>query len=396
MVADLAKSQPSLMCGFHYRPSPPAPVPDKPTFDIDSQPSLRVRREQVYAAVSDVCERWGLVEMGKQLSHRRESSSAAPAATASADERARVTPSPSLSERRDGVADGEGAVETEHADSLVLDLLQTTTAAIRAVQKYFVSLPPDRLSSEPAASSASVNRTGLITSARPIPRFSTLGLGNPAASSASSPSHSRRQASSSKTGPEAFPSEADPLVSLRKASLGALSSLKDMDARYRIAGTSLSSAEAALAPGEDASSDSSMGDLSLRSSSSSSSAAVPGVFLEDASSSEASSSTGTGAGPRGAVTGHLYDAGVTLHDLREEAVAIRSWIETVDSLLFARPSTENSPLTPRPGGSAHAFGQDQASVTYRSNSLPDWARENRFEDDDLGELRRISAHARRA
>ena len=31
-----------------------------------SQPPLRVRREQVYREVSDVCERWGLLEMGKQ------------------------------------------------------------------------------------------------------------------------------------------------------------------------------------------------------------------------------------------------------------------------------------------------------------------------------------------
>lgn len=289
-----------------------------------------------------MCEAWGLVEMGKHLSTRRESSSAV-SRTVGLD-RSLATPSPSFSEDRSG----------EH--NLVLILLQTTTSAVRSVQRYFLSLPPDKLPyspaveqahrREPSSSSGRPATLGVITSARPIDRYSTLG---------------RRSISPPRvaTAPQGH-AEDDPLLRLRKASLATLGALKEMDVRYRLSATDTSDEELASA----------LDTVDLSSGS---------VTIDRTSSSESgSSSAGTG------LTGYLYNDDVTLSELRAEANAIKYWIETVDSLLFAK-TAEAVLKSPRPSsGSGHLqIAMDEA------DSVPRWAREGTFSADLMGECYEI-------
>ena len=283
--------------------------------------------------------------MGKHLSSRRESSTTAACRVADYD-RSLATPSPSFSEDR-------------HEENLVLTLLQTTTSAIRSVQKYFLSLPPDKLpysaSTERAQrreASNSASRPaplGVITSARPIPRYSNFGQ------------PSRQSLSPPRTSAAAEDDE-DPLLRLRKASLATLGALKEMVAHYRLPGTE--SVDEELDAAFNAA------DISGGS-----------VLIERNSSSESgSSSAGTG------VTGQFYDEEVSLTDLRKEAEAVRHWIETVDSLLFAK-TAEAAMKTPRPRADSGKF---QTAMTETS-AVPRWAREEAFSADGMGRLACSSA-----
>lgn len=319
------------------------------SFDVEI-PSSRLQRRAVYRELAEVCEKWGLVEMDKFLSSRRQPSTASASSTpyeSSTRESLNTSPMPSDSQQ----------------DNLILSLMQTTTAAIRAAQKYFLTLPPEKLpygnaktgnnhNKETSSSSSSSNRgppsaLGIITASRPIPRHSMMGVA----------SSSRRPVSPTRDKEQnASP---DPLLRLRKVSLATLGALKEMEARYRVP----MSDEVHIEHLND-----SIQDLSL--SSNDSTYSHPSLHIEDTCSSEISTSSST------ASKGHLYQANVSLTNLNKEAQIVKEWIETVDNLLS--DLTTDAAKTPRPRTKS-------GNLAVETSPIPKWARIDAFENDKLGE-----------
>lgn len=308
---------------------------------------MRLQKQAVYREMAEVCEKWGLVEMDKFTSSRREASTSSmdpSSAQSNADSRASMTSSPMPS-------------ETQH-DNLILTLMNTTTSAIRAAQKYFLALPPEKLpygpssymdqqqkrDTAPSSSARGLPFTlGVVTASRPIPRHSTVGVAS------SSKIIDRSNNITDEAG--------DPLLRLRKASLATLGTLKEMEARFRLPHDEVPIDQL----------DESMQELSV-SSSTSSSAPQPTFQVEDTSASERSGSSD-------ASRGHLYRDDVSLLDLAKEGQIVKNWIETVDSLLS---DLESGSKTPRPRTKS---GNLESGI----GSLPIWARDDRFEHDSLGE-----------
>jgi hypothetical protein len=283
-----------------------------------------------------------LIELGKfaNLNTRRESSTGG---SSDADVSHTRTSSP---------------LPFEQQDNLVLTLINTTTSAIRAAQKYFLTLPPEKLpggSATPKASESSsrfpqqIPGVGVITASRPIPRHSQLGV---AATSKRSLSPSNSQQSSGSTlGP---PSD-DPLIRLRRVSLATLGALKEMERRYRLPGQR----EASIDDLND-----SVQDISV--------------------SSETSSSIGEGnsvSGFSGTTSdytkGHLYREDVSLRDLTNEAQIVKEWIDTVDTLLSE--VLKESKIVSRQ--------RTKSGNLEEGGAVPKWAREDAFEGNTLGEFR---------
>lgn len=318
------------------------------SFEVEI-PSSRLQRQAVYRELAEVCEKWGLVEMDKFLSSRRQPSTASTSSTlyeSSTRELLNTSPMPSDSQQ----------------DNLILNLMQTTTAAIRAAQKYFLALPPEKLPygnaktgsnlNKEISSSSSSNRgppsaLGIITASRPIPRHSMMGVASSSRRTVS-PTRDREQNASP-----------DPLLRLRKASLAALGALKEMEARYRVPTSDEVHAEHLNDPIQD---------LSL--SSNDSMYSHPSLHIEDTSSSEKSTSSSI------ASKGHLYQANVSLSDLNKEAQIVKEWIETVDSLLS--DLTTDAAKTPRPRTKS-------GNLAVETSPIPKWARIDAFENDKLGE-----------
>lgn len=292
----------------------------------------------------------------------------------------------------------------ETPNSLVLRLLQTTTHAIRTVQRYFLSLPPDRLPSDGIDSAAAApysvtNRTvsgsrhlhpslGVITAARPIPRYSSkpTTASQPYAVGTTRPSLSETDSSSS-------PSESagvsvqdqDPLTRLRNASLATLEALREMEVNYRIPGSITDGPR----DSEDAILHRGVSDLSLTVGESGGPPSLS--YTEDDASDLNSSDAATGgrtgeeasaAASETSMHGHLYQEDVSLRDLAKEAEIVQRWVETVDSLLTmmnhrrARQRTQSNNLASSSGP-----------------RTPRWAREEEFPQDNLGEWKQTHTHA---
>lgn len=278
--------------------------------------------------------------------------------------------------------------ESEGEENLILSLLQTTTSAIRATQKYFLSLPPEKLptgfstsqgkgdapqpalpglglpSSLPSTLGAPARHSslGFSTASRPNPRFVSSSMASSSFRRSQPPPSSRAEV-------KAFPSsssyEEDPLLVLRKASLDTLGTLKEMEARYRLSG---SESSLQLSSDEARELAESMNDIKLAPS-------APLLTFEDSNASTSGSSSDTGASAAMAssssLKGHLYRDDVDLKELSGEAESVRKWIETVDALLLAS-SSKKSGRTDAPASSADI------------SEMPEWAKENAFPDDPLG------------
>lgn len=302
----------------------------------------------MYRELSEVCEKWGLVEMERSIvpSSRRDSSTGSTTSSVSNAYDRSTTASPTPSEY--------------HDQSLVLTLMSTTTAAIRAAQKYFLSLPADKLSgvSElsnmptggPAKSpSGGPPVLGVSTASRPIPRQSTMGIASPNRS-ATSPEGLRSATNQSRG------SAKDPLLRLRKASLATLGSLKEMGHRYRLLP---SKQDSDMKDVEE-----SLGDLSITSSASS--IANPSFQIEDTSVSEQS-------GESDSRKGHLYRTDVSLRDLNQEAQVVKEWVETVNDLLtHVSSESKTSRVRTRSG-----------NLSSDNSPLPNWARSDAYGGDRL-------------
>lgn len=324
-------------------PSPPAPSAKK-SFQVQV-PSLRAQKQDVYRQVAEVCEKWGLVEMGKSLSSRRESSMGMNTIN-DLDVRSVMSPSPMPSE--------------DSGENLILVLLNTTTSAIRSVQRYFLSLPPEKLPytgqsqdagrdntslRPPASTSRGLPTLGVVTASRPIPRHSMVGIATSSKRSLSPPSDSRTPTSTS----HYIDSGQDPSVRLRKASLATLGALKEMEVRYRLARQEEGDASGLLSE--------SLQDVSI--SNSSSDAPALTFNIEDTSASERSGSSDH-------ARGHLYRDDISLQELAAEAQTVREWIEVVDFLMSA-PTVAAS--TPR-------LRTQSGNLAPREEAIPAWAKKD--------------------
>ncbi|ORY72380.1 hypothetical protein BCR35DRAFT_307646 [Leucosporidium creatinivorum] len=199
---------------------------------------LKELRREVLRGLEGVCERWGLVSSRPQrrASHSRSSySSYSESGLPPPDSLQLSTTSPFPGRPFSPFSSSEGdptsPISSTSSPPLVLDLLETTTAAIRSVQSYVVALPSDAFASPvapsttPAAPSATRPRSSLATSTLPIP-----------SSIDSAPRRVSTSALPSPSLPPSIPpvSAQDPLLQLRKTSLDLLGALKEMEGRYRL------------------------------------------------------------------------------------------------------------------------------------------------------------------
>ena len=310
----------------HCSPTPPQPLPEIPFEDVEV-PELRLRREEVYAQMANVCDKWDIIGTGSGTASDR------------------VTKSSERRYSREALAPSPLPPD-EESDNIVLILLHATTQAIRTAQRFVHSLPPDVLPTTSSTSHSSASQRsfrppglGVITSARPIPRHSTVGKSSPAG--LTSPPKIDKASSS-------MALDDDPLRKLRIASLDALGALKDMERRYRLPVRELSDVEQVRKSMHLAS----IGDESR-----------PQLDLYD-DSSETSSTIGSSSG------GHLYQVGVQLHDLKAESAEVQNWIAVVDDLLSRVAKRERAP-------------EGEAPPSDEAES-PEWAKMGLFKDDPLG------------
>ncbi|GAA5900216.1 hypothetical protein JCM6882_002276 [Rhodosporidiobolus microsporus] len=295
------------------------PEPDKPQRDtrmpwekdgLEGGTAVKGEKElrrEVLDALEAVCERWNLLAYLPSSRRLSRSSTASPSASRCASPLPPSTSSssrflsPSLSSRAmspspsvfsdDGDGDGDATVVSDGGttastavdapeDALlppVLDLLTTTTSAIRAVQRYVVALPASTFSSSSSSSSASPSSSpptptptalSFAPATTTVPvlgtsdahnrddylRLSTAAHPRPRASLAlpSSVSSAPNKASTG-TGTTAAGGGEKPAVlgELRRASLEVLGALREIEGRYRLAPPVLSSSSSS-ALAEDA------------------------------------------------------------------------------------------------------------------------------------------------
>ncbi|GAA6008535.1 hypothetical protein JCM10207_007148 [Rhodosporidiobolus poonsookiae] len=318
------------------------PEPEKPQVDArlpwekdDAGPAVmgeRALRDEVLEVLESVCDRWGLIahltpsHPSRRLSRSSysASSSASPVPSRAASPAQFLSSlSPSLPERPYSPLLGSDTDAASTASSstaeppLVLDLLTSTTAAVRAVQRYVVALPASAFAPPPSPSAVgaplgdATNRPAqelphllLSTSSRPRPRSSLAG------------ETAQKDAAPAE--------EADVVVRLRRRSLDVLGLLRDVEARYRLP-------------------------------SSTSSTNTP-----DAAPSEAQNEVAYTAHPT-LTLDTLLDA----FPAAEETLG--AWVEAVDGVLQVRGRAER-----RRGSAGEEDGEGE--------ELPEWAREEGFED----------------
>ncbi|KAL8276568.1 hypothetical protein RQP46_011058 [Phenoliferia psychrophenolica] len=304
-------------------PSPAKPVVDpRMPWEKEGERGRAVKDEKelradVLASLEDVCERWGLITSLSYHPLRRRSSRSSYSEHDAQRLSQRSPEPPTRPTSSLSVQSSSSTDELHRPPSLILELLQTTTSAIRNVQLYVVSLPADAFVLRPTSSS---------TPASPSPPSQSLDVFLP------TPSTPPRSASplspTSTTTPPllaAAPPSAEstnPLVALRHASLAVLGSLKSLETSYRIPVSS------STTPSDPPSSD-----------------PLP------SSSSEPSTPTSSS---EDAAAGFEYQP-CTLTDLSSEASIVRSYIETVDRVLFRE---RESPSSSRRRGSLRIGGDD--------------------------------------
>lgn len=273
-----------------YRPSPPAAV-QQTSFDVEV-PTLRSQREQLIAAIADLCERWSLLDL-ESTESREETSDA--------------------------------------AELSVSHLLGSSARTVRVAQKYFVSLPAELVAppGETERTSAAEKRRavrpeglGVITSARPIPKHTSM---------AASPARLSSTAKSNETGTGV--DTISPSSHFRANSLAVLGMLRDLEVRYRLSDADMFAQESSA-------------DISRSSSSMSSATGTSSVSVDQSYSTPDSSTSGSVIGNS---SGFLYRRDVNLRDLREEAAIVREWLSSVNDLLIME---SRSLKTARPGTTA--------------------------------------------
>lgn len=317
-------------------PPPPPPVQPKVQFqEVERPASLRELRVECWQQLDGVCERWKLVEYGKLnnpsvLSEASSSPSGSPVI--------HPPPSPDLKEHRvssSGSNKGKGSptpLSDGSAGYMIVDLLQSTTEAIRTVQRFLLMHPDSDASLNSRFSSLGMRSTsnsldqrhqsqlGVSTAARPRTTISPaqghnlIGVGRP-----------------SQLNPSVAPRD-DKISTVKKACLELLGSLKEMEEKNRL--------PAAAQP-------------------------------EDETTEEGDPSFSDG---------HLYKD-VNFDDLSVEREAVRSWVRQVDELLRASLATQKAGVTTESENQATIRGSPDLSQF--SEQLPAWAQPEAFPNDPL-------------
>lgn len=323
-------------------PTPPPPQPPVIHFEEHEKPaSFKELRVECWHQLDFVCEQWKLVEFSKRSA--TPMISADNASTPSSSPRIPSRNSPDLAMRRSssGARASPVPLALPSAGHLVLDLLQSTTEAVRSVQRFLLVHPDHdaalnaRLSSmNPRASSMAVgtsldqrhqSQLGISTAARP-----RTSMAPPSSSSLMS----NRTASTS-----AQPVVKDDQInSVRKRCLELLGVLQHIEEKYRL--ESSEQAEEASLDNPDA--------------------------TEEASAS-----------------GHLYKD-VSLDDLIKEREVVKTWVQEVDELLrvsmmIGKDKNKKS--------SSEANSRASPDPSQFSEQLPSWARPEAFSGDQLREWR---------
>lgn len=194
---------------------------------------------------------------------------------------------------------------------LIPDLLQQTTAAIRAVQAYSCSLPPDSV-----APPQQGTRMSHIDIHSDYVRASTAMGDPPVDPSPRCPDSTRptRTPSSSSTASLAKASSEDALSTLRKAGWEVLGMLGSIEAKYRVLPTAGGGTD-----GEFDAVDENEQDIEL-------------PPLIESFSSEESFLPPMDAATRGRAA--EYDHHVTLDDLHPQATILQTYVELVDTILL--------------------------------------------------------------
>lgn len=315
------------------------PIRAEPSFPrgraMPTLTDLEAARRDVVLHLDCVCDKWGIVQLA-----------------ASTEEKARPeasVPNQAINER--GASDmseiplraaGAVAVRVQHGESFLPSLLTATTAAVRAVQKFMATLPPEAEDDTGLAKSTSQLGIGVSTAARPgTARRSITPRLVPMSDSASWTKQGGRAGSWSFSGPdqtyhEATPSlhRSDILKRLRRASLDVLGCLKGLEERFRVP----ESASAIEITGRSSSPLPPLPPLS--------SSSLLDPDLE--ASSVSASAESEGLAPTVAWD---YRDDLTLEDVSVEAEVVRTWLQTVHAALdFIRRSERPLSTKTRPPG----------------------------------------------
>lgn len=272
--------------------------------------SLRLR-----GLLTPYTHRWGLVSSRPQrrASHSRSSYSSYSESGFPPPDNLRFSTSSPVSDRPFSpfsTAESDPTSPTSSTTSpLVLELLETTTAAIRSVQSYVVALPSDAFTS--------TSTSTLPSSARPRSSIATSTL-SPPPSTEPTP----RRVSTSTLPPSSLPSSPaplDPLLQLRKTSLDLLGALKEMEGRYRLTPLGESAAPGPSGAAPD-----------LEEPEEEAPSLSPSLSRSD-SEWDSSATTSEAAGAQST----SYRTDVALEDLSKEVEVVRRFVEVVNDLLRA-------------------------------------------------------------
>lgn len=207
--------------------------------------------------------------------------------------------------------------ESDDGQSLISDLINTTTDAIRRVQRYCVALPADKFTTlTPSYDSVDRNsaskESDFVRAAsimRGLSTTTTNSTENSKSAPRSSPSSSPSTPSSAPLNSTSLSTEVDPLLSLRKSPIDVLTMLKSLETKYRLY-TSSPISSTPLSPTTNSQLD---------------------IYEEeDAISAEEETES---------IADVNYRTDVVLEDLLDETEVVRGYIELVERVLFPAHST---------------------------------------------------------
>ncbi|GAA5920814.1 hypothetical protein JCM1841_005107 [Sporobolomyces salmonicolor] len=351
----------------------------------------RELRREVLEGLENVCDKWGLIThlsaSHPMRRHSRSSYSTPPTShnppsssatsTAVPSRAASPTPMPqhlNIDRPFSPFSEAESTATTSSGSEipLVLDLLTTTTSAIRSVQRFVVALPTSSSlhasTSHPRSPSPAEEHLRISTAARPrtslaLPvSVSSAPMGRSFSSSSSGEGKENGTERASEEGVRKRDKDELLLATLRKKSLEVLGMLRDLEGRYRL--PSLSAEDEAAASPVDTS--------------------APPLTLP-------LSQPDFTPVPSSSLAGHptpipRYSDTPTLSDVDPEAELVRDWVEVVDQVLSARERQRRRRRGRRSGGSeGEGEGEEEGEEEEEGQEedgeeVPEWARKEGYAD----------------
>ncbi|GAA5858435.1 hypothetical protein JCM1840_001203 [Sporobolomyces johnsonii] len=343
-------------------------------------------RREVLQGMENVCDKWGLIthlSASHPMRRRSRSSystsptslnppSSSGASTAVPSRAASPTPMQqhlTVDRPFSPFSEAESAATTSSSSEipLILDLLTTTTSAIRSVQRFVVALPSSSSlhvsTSHPSAPSPADEHLRISTAARPrtslaLPvSVSSAPMGRSFSSSSSGEGKEKGTEGASEEGVRKMDGDELLLATLRKKSLEVLGMLRDLEGRYRL--PSLSGEDEVAASPVDIS-------------------APPLTLpLSQPDSTPASSPDSEDPTPI-----PRYSDTPTLSDVDPQADLVRDWVEVVDQVLSARERQRRRRRARRSGGGEGESEEEEEGEGEEGDGeeVPEWARKEGYAD----------------